>query len=122
MTPCQIVQTEESKSCVNQTKVVMAVSLKNGVAQAVIVQCQAESKKVSKPNRGETPDTNKETNQMCEFKYSVEQQLRIQILEIMNKPNGLTVDDIKLAKHLQRQLNHLDRTKRHYLAINQTTN
>lgn len=58
---------------------------------------------------------------MCEFKYSVEQQLKIQILEIMNKPTALSADDIKLAKHLQRQLNHLDRTKRHYLAINQTT-
>lgn len=43
--------------CVNQQKVVTVVSLNNGVAQAVIVQCQAESKKVSKPIGGQPPTT-----------------------------------------------------------------
>jgi hypothetical protein len=56
---------------------------------------------------------------MQEFKYSIEQQLRIQLLEIMNKPRALTHADIMLAKQLQKQLNHITRTKhqRTYLAL-----
>jgi hypothetical protein len=56
---------------------------------------------------------------MQEFKYSIEQQLRIQLLEIMNKPRALSHADIILAKQLQKQLNHITRIKnqRTYLAL-----
>ena len=55
---------------------------------------------------------------MQEFKYSIEQQLKIQMLEIMNKPQALSHADIKLAKQLQKQLNHLARNKyRTYIVL-----